>query len=37
MYRKVLNVERAKKLGWKAKISLDQGFDITYRNFLKKY
>ena len=37
VYRKVLNVNRAKKLGWKAKISLDEGFDITYRNFLKKY
>jgi GDP-L-fucose synthase len=37
IYRKVLDVKRAKKLGWKAKISLDEGFDITYRNFLKKY
>ena len=37
VYRKVLNVNRAKKLGWKAKINLDKGFDITYRDFLKKY
>ena len=37
IYRKVLDVKRAKKLGWKAKINLDKGFDITYRNFLKKY
>jgi len=37
VYRKVLNVKRAKKLGWKAKINLDKGFDITYRDFLKKY
>ncbi len=36
VYRKVLDVKRAKQLGWKAKISLDKGFDITYRNFLKK-
>ena len=36
IYRKVLDVKRAKQLGWKAKISLDKGFDITYRNFLKK-
>ena len=37
VFRKVLDVKRAKKLGWKAKINLDQGFDITYRDFLKKY
>ena len=37
VYRKVLNVKRAKKLGWKAKVTLDEGFDITYRDFLKKY
>ena len=37
IFRKVLDVKRAKKLGWKAKINLDQGFDITYRDFLKKY
>ena len=36
VYRKVLDVKRAKQLGWKAKISLDEGFDITYRNFLKR-
>ena len=37
VFRKVLDVKRAKKLGWKAKINLNQGFDITYRDFLKKY
>ena len=37
VFRKVLDVKRAKKLGWKAKINLDKGFDITYRDFLKKY
>ena len=37
IFRKVLDIKRAKKLGWKAKISLDKGFDITYKSFLKKY
>ena len=37
VYRKVMNVSRAANYGWKAKISLDQGFEITYRDFLKKY
>ena len=37
VYKKVLDVKRAKKLGWKAKINLDKGFDITYRDFLNKY
>jgi len=26
----------AKKYGWKAKTSLDKGFDITYKAYLKK-
>ena len=37
VYKKVLDVNRAKKLGWKAKINLDKGFNITYRDFLNKY
>ena len=37
VYKKLLDVKRAEKLGWKAKVNLDKGFDITYRNFLKKY
>ena len=36
VYRKVLDVGLAKKYGWKAKISLNKGFDITYKDFLKK-
>lgn len=32
--RKLLNVSRLKKLGWKSKISLDQGLKMTYRWFL---
>ena len=37
VYRKVLDVKLAKKYGWRAKYSLNEGFDITYRDFLKKY
>ena len=33
--RKVLDVSLARKYGWKSKISLDDGFDITYKDFLK--
>ena len=25
----------AKKYGWKPKVSLDEGFNITYKDFLK--
>ena len=35
-FKKVLDISRAKKLGWKAKTSLNEGFDITYKDFLKK-
>ena len=34
--RKVLDISLAKKYGWKPKISLNDGFDITYQDFLKK-
>ena len=34
--RKVLDISLAKKYGWKAKTSLDKGFDITYKAYLKK-
>jgi len=37
IYRKLLNVSKAKKYGWKAKTSLDMGFDITYESFKKKF
>lgn len=34
--RKLLDVSLAKRYGWYPKISLSEGFDITYKNFLKK-
>ncbi len=37
VYRKVLDISLAKKYGWTAKTSLDKGFDITYKAFLKNY
>ena len=36
VFRKVLDVSKAKKYGWKAKISLDRGFELTYKDYLKK-
>ena len=33
--RKVLDTKLAKKYGWKSKISLDEGFELTYKDFLK--
>ena len=33
---KILNSKLAKSYGWKPKINLDNGFDFTYQNFLKK-
>ena len=33
--RKVLDISLAKKYGWKPKFSLDEGFDITYMDYLK--
>ena len=35
--RKLLDISLAKKYGWKPKISLDKGFEITYKSFLKNY
>ena len=32
--RKVLNSNLAKSYGWKSKISLRKGFELTYRSFL---
>ena len=37
VFRKVLDISLAKKYGWKSKISLDEGFDITYNDFVKNY
>ena len=34
--RKILNSKLAKSYGWKPKVNLDNGFDFTYQNFLKK-
>tara|TARA_B100001057_G_C22728515_1_gene902747 strand:- start:13 stop:939 length:927 start_codon:yes stop_codon:yes gene_type:complete len=33
--RKILNCKIAKSYGWKSKTSLDKGFEITFRYFLK--
>ena len=35
--RKIIDCSIAKKYGWKPKISLSDGFDITYLNFLEKF
>ena len=34
--RKILNTNLARKYGWKSKTSLDKGFNLTYKDFLKK-
>ena len=34
--RKILNTDLAKSYGWKSKFNLSNGFDLTYRDFLKK-
>ena len=34
--RKVLNVELAKKYGWRPKISLNEGFKLTFEDFIRK-
>ena len=34
--RKKLDLNLAKKYGWKSKYSLNKGFDLTYEDFLKK-
>ena len=33
--RKLLNVSRAKEMGWQAKVSLREGIEKTYRWFLE--
>ena len=35
--KKLLDISLAKKFGWKSKISLEKGFEITYKSFLKNY
>ena len=34
--RKKLNSNLANHYGWKPKISLEKGFDLTYEDFLKR-
>ena len=34
--RKKLDLSLANKYGWKSKIDLEKGFDLTYKDFLKK-
>ena len=34
--RKILNTNLAKRYGWKSKISLEKGFELTYQDFLSK-
>ena len=36
-FKKVLDIKRASRLGWKAKTSLNDGFEITYKDFIKRY
>ena len=37
VFKKLLDVSKAKKYGWQAKTTLDKGFDITYENFKKNF
>ena len=34
--RKILNSNLAKKYGWKPKITLEKGFDLTFHDFKRK-
>ena len=34
--RKVLNVGIAKKYGWRPKVSLNEGFKLTFKDFIRK-
>lgn len=35
-FRKLLNVSKLEKLGWKSKISLEKGLNITYKDYKKE-
>ena len=37
VFRKVLDTKLAKQYGWKPLFSLEKGFEITYKDFVKKY
>ena len=34
--RKILNTKLARSYGWKSKIDLNKGFDLTYKDYLKR-
>jgi GDP-L-fucose synthase len=35
--RKLLDISRIEELGWQPKMSLDQGIEVAYQNYLEKY
>ena len=35
--RKILDTSLAQSYGWKSKIDMDHGFNLTYRDYLKKH
>jgi len=35
--RKLLDIQRVKDLGWSPNVSLNQGIEMAYRNYLEKY
>ena len=35
MTKKLLDITRARKYGWKPKNNFDEGFSLTYKSFLK--
>ena len=35
-FRKLLNVSKLEKLGWKSKISLEEGLRTTYKDYKKE-
>ena len=37
VFRKVLDIKLAKKYGWKSRFSLEKGFELTYKDFIKKF
>ena len=35
--RKLLNVEKINKIGWKAKIDIKKGIELTYKDYLRRF
>jgi GDP-L-fucose synthase len=35
--QKLLDIQRIKDIGWQPKVSLDQGVELAYQNYLEKY